>query len=89
MNGFVRLLAAGLVALAVAGCGEDSKKDILDKAQGADTRAKLEDALGKPDDVAKLGPLEKWTYNASDGTVTFAIAGDSVTTSVTGDKAAK
>lgn len=81
----LRLAMAVFAMLALSGCS-DNKQDILKKAQGAGTRAQLEAALGKPSDIAKVGPVEKWTYNASNGTVTFILAGDTVTTSVTGDK---
>lgn len=89
------LKAAGKVLIVVstlvllAACGKPAKQEILSKARGAETRAQLEEALGKPDNVDKAGPLEKWTYEAADGTVTFILAGDSVTTSVTGDKPAE
>jgi hypothetical protein len=33
----------------------------------------LEATLGKPDQVDKLGPLEQWSYEASDGKLVFAI----------------
>ena len=89
MKGFFRAAVSAAMLLALAACGDDSKADILKKAQGVETRAALESELGTADDVSKLGPVEKWTYNASDGTVTFVLAGDSVTTSMTGDKAEK
>jgi hypothetical protein len=81
----VRLVLALLAALSLAGCLE-TKQDILKKAQGAGNRIQLETALGKPDDISKVGPVEKWTYKATNGTVTFILAGDVVTTSLTGDK---
>ena len=68
---------------ALAACGDPTKHDIIEKAQGADTKAKLEAAVGKPTDVSKLGPLEKWVYKASDGTVVFLITGDTVTLQAT------
>ena len=46
----------------------------------------LVSALGKPDEVDKLGPLEQWTYEASDGKVVFAIVGGKVTLEATADK---
>jgi hypothetical protein len=70
-------LAAGLL-LVLAGCGDPGKADILKKAEGADTKAKLEKALGRPTDIGKLGPIEKWTYKAKDGEVVFLITGDTV-----------
>ena len=49
------------------------------KAREVKTRAELERALGKPDDVSKLGPLEKWTYKARNGQVVVARLHDEVT----------
>jgi hypothetical protein len=76
----MRRLTAGLAALglALAACSPDSKHDILSKAEDARTKAELEAALGAPDDRDKMGPLETWTYHASDGEVTFVITGDTV-----------
>jgi hypothetical protein len=68
------LLAAGLLV----GCSR-SKEDLIQKSRGVATRAELERALGKPTDISKLGPVEQWTYNASNGTVVFLIVGDKVT----------
>jgi hypothetical protein len=59
---------------------------ILKKAEGADTKAELEAALGTPSEVSKVGPIEKWTYKASDGSVIFLITGDYITFEVTGEK---
>ncbi len=81
------VLAALVLPLLLAGCLEPKKADLLEKAEGAQTKAQLRDRLGDPTDVAKLGPIETWTYNASDGTVSFLIAGDTVTISSTGEKA--
>ncbi|SDH85233.1 hypothetical protein [Roseospirillum parvum] len=66
-----------VLALGLAAC-KDTTKDILDKAEGASTKAELEAALGDPDSLERFGPAEKWTYDASNGTVTFPIAGDMV-----------
>ena len=68
------MLAMGLVT----GCSR-SKEDLLDKSRGVTARADLERALGKPSEVNKLGPVEQWTYQASNGTVVFLIVGDTVT----------
>ena len=68
------MLAMGLVT----GCSR-SKEDILEKSRGITTRPELERAVGKPSDVNKLGPVEQWTYKASNGTVVFLIVGDAVT----------
>ena len=73
-----------LLLLVLAGCGKPSKAEILKKAEGAGTKAALEEALGLPDDVSKLGFIEQWTYNAGDGSVTFIITGDTVTLEITG-----
>lgn len=56
----------------------------MDKARDVETRAQLEKALGKPDDISKLGPLETWTYRAKNGQVTFVIIGDKVTLQAAG-----
>lgn len=69
---------AALLALPLAACGEPSQQDILAKAENVSTKAELVDALGDPTKVTKVGPLETWTYEASNGEVTFVITGDSV-----------
>ena len=71
-------LAALLILGLLLGACEDSKQDILGKAENVATKAELKKALGDPDDVSKLGPLETWTYKASNGEVTFLITGDVV-----------
>jgi hypothetical protein len=76
------LFAATLV---VAACGEPTKKDILDKAAAIEGKAELQDALGEPDDVSKVGPIERWTYNAKDGKVTFLITGERVSFTAAGN----
>lgn len=83
---FARILLAGLLALSLAACGEPTKEDILRKADKVATKQALEKALGKPDDIAKLGPVEKWTYKASNGQVVFLITGDSVAFEATTDR---
>ena len=81
-----RLLIVALAAtLALAGCDQTpSKADIVKKAEGAKTKAELEKALGKPAEFEKVGPIEKWTYKASDGSVTYIIVADQVTLETTG-----
>ena len=79
----VATTAAFALAVLLAGCFAPSKADLIKKADGASTRADLEAALGEPSDVSKLGPIEKWTYKASDGAVVFVLAGDSITFEVT------
>ncbi len=74
----VCVLAVGLVV----GCSR-SKEDLIQKSRGVGTRAELERALGKPSDISKLGPVERWTYQASNGNVVFLIVGDTVTMQAT------
>lgn len=78
---FRRLIVSALalaVALPLAAC-EPSKEDLLTKAETVETKAQLREALGQPDDIQKLGPIETWTYRAKNGEVTFLIAGEVVT----------
>lgn len=80
----MRLRALALVlALALTACGPPSKEDLVAKARAVKTRAELERVLGRPDDVTKLGPLEKWTYRAKNGQVVFVLVGDTVTLEAT------
>lgn len=72
------LLAAGLLV----GCSR-SKEDLIQKSRGVGTRVELERALGQPSDISKLGPVEQWTYKASNGDVVFLIVGDKVTMQAT------
>ncbi len=65
-------------------CGSPTKEDILSKTRNVATRAELEKAAGKPDNISKLGPVETWTYKASNGEVVFVIVGDKVTIQATG-----
>ena len=80
MRAIVTLL---MVALALAGCSR-TKEDVLRKAESVKTRADLESRLGRPDDIAKLGPVERWTYKASNGDVVFVIVGDTITLQAAG-----
>ncbi len=84
----MRRLTVGVAAcatlLTLAACGEPTKQELVDRARQAETRQQLEDALGNPDDLSKMGPVETWTYTASDGSVTFIITGDSVALQATG-----
>jgi len=73
-----RLLVALLLLLWLAACGGESKGEILQKAEAAKTKQELRAALGDPDEVSKLGPIETWSYDASDGRVEFLITGDKV-----------
>jgi hypothetical protein len=76
------LVWALVVGLAI-GCSR-SKEDLVEKSRNVSTRAELEQALGKPSDISKVGPVEQWTYKASNGTVVFLIVGDKVTLQATG-----
>ena len=82
------LLAALALAatLALGGCFEDSKAVIVKKAENATTKAELRAELGEPKTLNKVGPLEEWVYEASDGVVRFPILGDRVGPVVTGEK---
>jgi hypothetical protein len=82
----LKFLAPIILALFLTGCFGDTKADILKKAKGAETTEQLEAALGPPDEVDKLGPLEQWSYEASDGKVVFAIVAGRVTLEATADK---
>lgn len=73
----MRRLILALPLLLVA-CGDPTKAEIVKKAEGVDSRAKLEQVLGRPQSVDKLGPIEQWTYKAKDGEVSFVITGDAV-----------
>jgi len=72
--------------LLLAACGEPTTADILKKAEKIETKSELERALGKPAEISKLGPIETWTYKASNGTVSFLIAGDKVQLTTAGTK---
>jgi Tfp pilus assembly protein PilP len=82
-------LSCAVLLLALAGCGPSSKEDMLSQARDVKTRAELEKALGKPTDLSKLGPIETWTYKASNGTVVFLVVGDTVTMQASGPAPAK
>lgn len=79
----VGVLVWALVAGLAVGCSR-SKEDLIEKSRSVSTRADLERALGKPTDISKLGPVEQWTYRASNGTVVFLIVGDKVTLQAAG-----
>jgi hypothetical protein len=82
-------LAGAVLLVALAGCGPSTKEDMLSKARDVKTRAELEKALGQPSDLSKIGPMETWTYKASNGTVVFVVVGDTVTLQATGPAPAK
>ena len=75
-----------VAAVAFVGCGPPTKHEIVKKAEGVETKQELEAALGAPDDIEKLGPIERWTYSASDGAVEYVITGDAVALESTRDK---
>jgi hypothetical protein len=79
-------LLLAFAAVAVLGCGPPSQHEILKQADGAETKQALEEAIGAPDGVDKLGPVETWTYRASDGDVEFVITGDKVRLGSTKDR---
>lgn len=72
------LLGLSLTLGACDGLMAPSKADILEKIEGAETKAQIRDALGDPDDVSKFGPVETWTYGADTGAVKVDFAGDKV-----------
>ena len=75
-----RVLCVILAPVLLAACGGRTKEDdIIQKTRTVSTRAELEKALGTPADIDKLGPMERWTYKATNGEVVFIIIGDAVT----------
>jgi len=87
-RGAAALLVLGVLVLPLApGCRGSTKEDLVEKARGVSTRNELERALGRPADIAKIGPVETWTYRASNGEVVFLIVGDTVTLQAAGSGA--
>lgn len=88
-----RTLTSVFVAFAtlllVAACGNPTKQDLIGKAENVKTKTELQNALGDPDELNKVGPVEQWIYKASDGTVVFLITGDSVTLKMAGGSGSK
>jgi hypothetical protein len=80
----MRVLLIAVVLLGLAACGRGTKEEIVAKARDIATRPELERALGRPDDISKLGPVETWRYKASNGEVVFVIVGDTVTLQAAG-----
>jgi len=73
--------------MVMAACDSSpTKAEILKKATGLKTKEDLERVLGVPAKLDKLGPLERWTYNASDGVVVFTIVAGRVALDETGDR---
>ena len=70
-----------MVLLALGGC-KQTKEDMLRKAENVKTRSELESRLGQPKSIVKVGPMETWTYKASNGKVVFVVVGDTVTLQV-------
>jgi len=66
-----------LAALALPGCGGNSKNDLMTKGAGLQTAAEVERAFGKPAEKGPetfLGqPAERWTYKTPDGKVNFYV----------------
>jgi hypothetical protein len=85
----MRAASCALALILLAGCSDRTKEAIVQKARTASTRAELEKALGQPTDIAKLGPVERWTYKASNGEVVFLLVGDSVTLQAAGGSGEK
>lgn len=83
-RGVIRGVVCWVALVLLTACGGSTKEDMVQKAREVSTRADLEKALGKPTDIAKLGPVERWTYKASNGEVVFLIIGDKVTLQTTG-----
>ena len=73
-----------LIPILLVACGPPTKEELVRKADGIGKKADLEKALGRPSDIAKLGPMERWTYKAKNGEVIFVIVGDTVTLQATG-----
>ncbi len=81
-----RMVVLGGLAL-LTGCDSSpTKAEILKKAAGVKTREELEKVLGQPNNLDKLGPIERWTYNARDGVVVFTIVAGRVALDETGER---
>lgn len=85
MSGTFRRIALAAALLLALACARETKHDLLQKAELVTTKAELEQILGPPDERHKLGPIETWTYEASDGKVNFLIAGNTVQLQATSD----
>src|SRR6266542_1992077 len=55
-RGMLRAGCCGLVLVLLTACGGRTKEDIIQKARSVSTRTELEQVLGQPTDIAKLGP---------------------------------
>jgi hypothetical protein len=84
-----RMLGLGALATLMTATACDSsptKAEILKKASGLTTKEELEKVLGPPNNLDKLGPIERWTYNAKDGVVVFTIVAGRVALDETGER---
>jgi hypothetical protein len=59
------------VRASLLACGRPTKEALLDRARDIATRSQLESALGRPDNIEKLGPVEVRTYEAANGELVF------------------
>lgn len=82
----IRHAALALVVALLAGCGDPTVTEMVQKTEAVNSKAELEKALGRPHEISKVGPVETWTYKAKDGQVSFLIAGDRVTMSAAGSR---
>ena len=82
-----RLLLVGALS-ALAGCEDPkpTKAELLKKVEGARSKTDVEKALGAPANVDKLGPAERWTYEARDGVVIVTIVAGYVAFKETGER---
>ncbi|HEY3320717.1 MAG TPA: hypothetical protein VGP72_09660 [Planctomycetota bacterium] len=90
ITGLLRILAACTLIFALAGCGNGSRQDIMEKAKEAKNAKELRAALGKPDKIDSVEVLsvrnETWTYKGSDGEVVFQLMNDKVILKASGEK---
>jgi hypothetical protein len=82
-----------VLVLSLPGCGS-SIQDIRAKADKCTTSQELEKALGRPASVESvkvplLGTVEKWTYKASDGEVTYQIMNGKIVVEAAGPQEKK
>lgn len=75
-----------LTLLLLTGCGDPTVAEMVQKSEKVSSKAELENVLGKPHEISKVGPVETWTYKAKDGQVSFLITGDRVTMSAAGSR---
>lgn len=78
-----------LMLLTLSACGKPTKEELLKKSENATNRSELESLLGTPNDIVKFGPIEHWTYQASNGQVVFIITGDKVAFQASGNASKK